>query len=204
MKLWNYCNITTMEPDSRWQTCSKAARPISLPCFSPRIDPLVFECLVSCTESVLQTHHTGAVNIIACLVSRADAVADMRGKVWRVSDWGLRPLAYKIQKCSKANYVLVNVEVAGDKIGELEKRLLKDERVIRHLVTKREAAETVDYPSPVVYNERREGEEEDEDSDYEDDDEDDDEDDEDEEGEEEDEEEGDVRQTSSSSGVRAV
>ena len=121
-----------------------------------------------------------------CLALFADKVADMRGKVWRVSDWGLRPLAYKIQKCSKAHYVLMNVEVAGDKIGELEKRLLKDERIIRHLVSKREEAETVDYPNPVVYNERRDGEEEDDDSDY---DEDDDEDDEDEEEENEDEDE---------------
>ena len=77
-----------------------------------------------------------------------EAVSQRKGVMWRLNDWGLRRLAYKIKKASKANYILMNIEVLPKHIGEVELMLLKDERIIRHLVFKMKGPETRDYPPP--------------------------------------------------------
>ena len=77
-----------------------------------------------------------------------EAVSQRKGVMWRLNDWGLRRLAYKIKKASKANYILMNIEVLPKHIGEVENMLLKDERIIRHLVFKMKGPETKDYPPP--------------------------------------------------------
>lgn len=112
----------------------------------------------------------------------------MRGKITRLNDWGLRPLAYKIKKQKQANYFLLNVEVSPEKANDLNTFFQKEERVIRHLMTKAEKAETQDYPAPIMYNAPMS-----EDDEFDDDDEDED-DEEDEEDEEEDEEEEDAEE----------
>ncbi len=50
-------------------------------------------------------------------------------------NWGLRKLAYPIQKKSTGFYYLTEFEAAGDVIGVLETEFRRDERVIRFLTT---------------------------------------------------------------------
>ena len=50
-------------------------------------------------------------------------------------NWGLRKLAYPIQKKSTGFYYLMEFEAAGDVIGVLETEFHRDERVIRFLTT---------------------------------------------------------------------
>ena len=42
------------------------------------------------------------------------------GVVHRLEDWGRRQLAYPISKIHKAHYVLMNIEVNGETLEELE------------------------------------------------------------------------------------
>jgi len=96
-------------------------------------------------------------------------VAEQKGLIWRVNDWGLRRLAYKIKKNERANYVLMNIEMKAAAINQLNTMFEKDERVIRHMCISQKQAHAEDtVPPPNYYPESAEGEEEDE-SDFEDD-----------------------------------
>ncbi|XP_073283024.1 protein REGULATOR OF FATTY ACID COMPOSITION 3, chloroplastic-like [Primulina huaijiensis] len=73
---------------------------------------------------------------------------EKKGRVWRFSDWGMRKLAYKIQKAKSAHYILMNFELEAQLINDFKSMLDRDERIIRHLVMKRDKAETEDCPPP--------------------------------------------------------
>ncbi|KAJ9181766.1 hypothetical protein P3X46_005825 [Hevea brasiliensis] len=77
---------------------------------------------------------------------------EKKGKIWRLNDWGMRRLAYKIQKAKNAHYILMNFELEAKWINEFKSMLDKDERVIRHLVIKREKAIMEDCPPPPEFH----------------------------------------------------
>lgn len=81
-------------------------------------------------------------------------VAEQKGKIWRVNDWGLRRLAYKVKKNERANYVLMNIEMKAAAINQLNTMFEKDERVIRHMcITQKEAHTEDTVPPPNYYSE---------------------------------------------------
>lgn len=69
----------------------------------------------------------------------------------------MRRLAYKIQKAKNAHYILMNFELEAKLINDFKSMLDKDERVIRHLVMKRDKAETEDCPPPPEFHTLRSG-----------------------------------------------
>lgn len=69
----------------------------------------------------------------------------------------MRRLAYKIKKAKYAHYILMNFELEAKWINEFKSMLDKDERVIRHLVIKRDAAITEDCPPPPEFHTLRAG-----------------------------------------------
>ncbi|XP_021739898.1 uncharacterized protein LOC110706309 [Chenopodium quinoa] len=81
-----------------------------------------------------------------------DFLREKKGRVWRFSDWGMRRLAYKIQKTTHAHYILMNFELPAQWINDFKQMLDQDERVIRHLVIKREKAITEDCPPPPEFH----------------------------------------------------
>lgn len=81
-----------------------------------------------------------------------DFLREKKGKIWRFSDWGIRRLAYKIQKAKSAHYILMNFELEAKWINDFKSILDRDERVIRHLVMKRDKAETEDCPPPPEFH----------------------------------------------------
>uniref|UniRef100_A0A5B7CBM0 Uncharacterized protein n=1 Tax=Davidia involucrata TaxID=16924 RepID=A0A5B7CBM0_DAVIN len=81
-----------------------------------------------------------------------DFLREKKGKIWRFSDWGLRRLAYKIKKAKNAYYILMNFELEAKWINDFKSMLDKDERVIRHLVIKRDEAITEDCPPPPEFH----------------------------------------------------
>ncbi|KAK8661856.1 hypothetical protein V6N13_091446 [Hibiscus sabdariffa] len=100
-----------------------------------------------------------------------DFLREKKGRVWRLNDWGLRRLAYKIKKAKNAHYILMNFELEARWINDFKTMLDQDERVIRHLVIKRDEAVTEDCPPPPEWHTLRAGgddEDEDEDEDYDD------------------------------------
>lgn len=82
----------------------------------------------------------------------ADFLREKKGQVWRLNDWGMRRLAYKIKKAKNAHYMLMNFELDAKYINEFKTLLDQDERVIRHLVIKRDEAITEDCPPPPEFH----------------------------------------------------
>ena len=62
-----------------------------------------------------------------------EIIKELGGDVKSSEFWGLKNLAYIIRKNRKAHYVMMNIELDGSKITELERRSRIDEDVIRFL-----------------------------------------------------------------------
>ena len=63
----------------------------------------------------------------------SEIIKELGGDVKSTEFWGLKNLAYIIRKNRKAHYVMLNIELDGSKITELERRSRIDEDVIRFL-----------------------------------------------------------------------
>lgn len=89
------------------------------------------------------------------LCSLVDFIREKKGRIWRLNNWGLRRLAYKIKKATHANYILMNFEIESRYINDFKTLLDKDERIIRHLVMKQDEAITEDCPPPPEFHSLR-------------------------------------------------
>lgn len=65
-------------------------------------------------------------------------ITENGGKVNYTEEWGLRKLAYPIQKKSTGFYTLIEFEGEGNLIETLETQYRRDERVIRFLTFKQD------------------------------------------------------------------
>ena len=65
-----------------------------------------------------------------------DEVSSLGGKIKHRESWGLKKLAYPIQKKTTGFYFMLEFEGAGDIIGQLELSMKRDERIIRFLTVK--------------------------------------------------------------------
>jgi len=63
-------------------------------------------------------------------------ISENGGEIVQEDNWGLRKLAYPIQKKSTGFYHLIEFKAEGDLIGRLETEYRRDERIIRFLTTK--------------------------------------------------------------------
>ena len=63
-------------------------------------------------------------------------ISENGGEIVQEDNWGLRKLAYPIQKKSTGFYHLVEFKAEGDLIGRLETEYRRDERIIRFLTMK--------------------------------------------------------------------
>ena len=70
------------------------------------------------------------------------------GKIKHTENWGLRKLAYPIQKKSTGFYYLVEFEAEGTVVANYELMMKRDERVLRFLTVRMDA-------DHVTYAERR-------------------------------------------------
>ncbi|HWD59346.1 MAG TPA: 30S ribosomal protein S6 [Stellaceae bacterium] len=77
-------------------------------------------------------------------------VADHGGEVKKRENWGLRNLAYRMNKNRKGHYVLFNIEAPAPAVAELERTMRINEDVLRYLTIRVEALE--EGPSPVMLN----------------------------------------------------
>jgi small subunit ribosomal protein S6 len=65
-------------------------------------------------------------------------ITSLGGKVKHSESWGLKKLAYPIQKKSTGFYFLVEFEANGSSVADLELSMKRDERVMRFLTVKME------------------------------------------------------------------
>ena len=65
-------------------------------------------------------------------------IADNQGEIIHEENWGLKKLAYPIQKKSTGFYYLLEFKGSGDIVEKLEIQYRRDERIIRFLTFKME------------------------------------------------------------------
>lgn len=65
-------------------------------------------------------------------------IASLGGKVKHSESWGLRKLAYPIQKKSTGFYFMIEFEAEGSVVADLELSMKRDERIMRFLTVRME------------------------------------------------------------------
>ena len=75
----------------------------------------------------------GVINDVEGLIRRN------KGEVTKVEPWGLRKLAYPIQKRQEGRYFLMEFDLEPQNIAEMERVLKLTESVIRHLIVRLES-----------------------------------------------------------------
>ena len=72
----------------------------------------------------------------ALATTATEIVEANQGKITKVETWGLRSLAYKIQKNRKAHFVLLNIDAPAGVVADLERQTAINEDVIRFLTVR--------------------------------------------------------------------
>ena len=77
-----------------------------------------------------------------------DYLANAGAEIVHEENWGMRKLAYPIQKKSTGFYQLIEFKAEGDVIANVETELKRDERILRFLTVKLDK-------HAIAYNEKR-------------------------------------------------
>jgi small subunit ribosomal protein S6 len=72
----------------------------------------------------------------ALAATATEIVESNNGKVVKTETWGLRSLAYKIQKNRKAHFVLLDIDAPAGVVAELERQTAINEDVIRFMTVR--------------------------------------------------------------------
>ena len=73
------------------------------------------------------------------LVGRVQEIIAAEGEVGKVDVWGLKKLAYPIEKKSEGYYVVVEFKAQPTLPKELDRRLRNSEDVMRHIIINKDA-----------------------------------------------------------------
>jgi small subunit ribosomal protein S6 len=90
----------------------------------------------------------------ALAAAATEIVEAGKGKVTKTETWGLKNLAYKIDRNRKAHFVLLNIEGPGEVVAELERQSRINEDVIRYMTVRVDAHE--EGPSAMMRKNERE------------------------------------------------
>ena len=77
-------------------------------------------------------------------------ILSFKGEIKKRESWGIRNLAYKINKNRKGHYMLLNIEGPPEAIQEYERLMRLDEDIIRFLTIKIKSID--EKPSPLMVN----------------------------------------------------
>jgi small subunit ribosomal protein S6 len=89
----------------------------------------------------------------ALAATATEIVEANEGKVTKTETWGLKSLAYKIDRNRKAHFVMLNIDAPGSVVGELERQTRINEDVIRYMTIRVDAHE--DGPSVMMRKNER-------------------------------------------------
>ena len=79
-----------------------------------------------------------------------EVIQSFKGEIKKRENWGIRNLAYKINKNRKGHYTLLNIDGPPEAIQEYERLMRLDEDVIRFLTIKIKSVN--EKPSPLMVN----------------------------------------------------
>ena len=82
--------------------------------------------------------------------NQEEIISELNGSIISKESWGLRNLAYKINKNRKGHYILLNIDGPPDAIVEYERLMRLDEDIIRFLTVKIKFID--EKPSPLIAN----------------------------------------------------
>lgn len=78
----------------------------------------------------------------ALATTATEIVEANNGKVTKTETWGLKNLAYRIQRNRKAHFVMLNIDAPAGVVQELERQTAINEDVIRWLTIRVDEHET--------------------------------------------------------------
>ena len=107
-------------------------------------------------EIVLLVHPDQSEQVPGMLDRYRALVENNGGKVHRSEDWGRLQLAYTIAKLHKAHYLMLNIECDAATLEELEGIFRFNDAILRHLVVRKDEAET----EPSIMLQRKENKDE--------------------------------------------
>jgi small subunit ribosomal protein S6 len=105
-------------------------------------------------ELVFLVHPEQSEQVPAMIEKYRALIKKGNGKVYRVEDWGKRPLAYNINRVHKAHYVLMNIEGDAETTEQLRGVFEYNDAVLRHMIMRVSQAET--QPSVMMEKVRQE------------------------------------------------
>ncbi len=73
------------------------------------------------------------------VVEKFKAVIEEAGEVEKVDVWGMRKLAYPINKKNEGYYVVVDFKASPELPKELDRRLRISDEIMRHIIINKEA-----------------------------------------------------------------
>jgi small subunit ribosomal protein S6 len=79
-----------------------------------------------------------------------EVIQSFKGEIKKRENWGIRNLAYKINKNRKGHYMLLNIDGPPEAIREYERLMRLDEDIIRFLTIKIKSID--EKPSPLFVN----------------------------------------------------
>lgn len=68
-------------------------------------------------------------------------ISEAGGSVGKVEYWGLKTIAYRINKNRKAHYVLMNIDSGSEAVAEMERQMRLNEDVMRFMTIRVEEHE---------------------------------------------------------------
>jgi len=94
-----------------------------------------------------------AAQVETLAASFAEIIRAQGGQVAKTEQWGLRNLAYRINKNKKGHYVLFNLDAPSAAVIELERNMRINEDILRYMTVRVEELET--GPSAMLRKEER-------------------------------------------------
>ncbi len=82
-------------------------------------------------------------DVIAATIK--DVEAKMGGNIVKKEEWGMKDLAYSINKSRKAYYVLYYVETTSEAIALLKEMIAIDKRIVRPMILRHERKWPFEY-----------------------------------------------------------
>ena len=107
----------------------------------------LYECVFIARNDVTQQQVEGIADAIAIQLDTENGV-DAGSSVKKREYWGLRGLAYRINKNRKAHYMLLGIDTKAAPLAEMERQLGLNEDVLRFMTIRIEAID--EAPSSIL------------------------------------------------------
>ncbi|MCK4841006.1 MAG: 30S ribosomal protein S6 [Methylococcales bacterium] len=91
-------------------------------------------------EVVFLVHPDQSSQVQGMIDRYKSIIADTKGTIHRLEDWGRRHLAYPIKKIHKAHYVLMNIECDQATLEELESGFRFNDAILRSMILAKKEA----------------------------------------------------------------